>query len=315
MEYILSMDSDKHPLAEARRSKSQTQTELGKELYKLLSQSGRIPTEYSEATLQKRVSLWETGRLQPSRDEIWALAKHFDKSVEAIELWFERRSTSSEELFKGLAESERPSFIGVCFGGFPALHIDSAAHAALVSALGRHTRLAMFYPYPSELAPISAEDSDEIAEIDSLRLAYSEIRLAVERRFESYYAQLAPLNRGNNIALYLPRPARANFAVAPQYRLFTYVLEFLGETQLRASGYVWVESKDKGAELFRVGSYAGIDPLPQMDAWKAYFGRAMQDWIRSGGQVLPGTRSSPDVGRWVRKFSKQELIATDSTAG
>ena len=116
-------------------------------------QSAQPPAEHRELSVsyaQKKASLWESGQLIPTKDELLAMSDLLKLPLRELEESFSTGVLPSAvaDLLGALARSPGDGLVAICAAGRVRTKLFPEDEEALMDALNHKVSLAIFFPFP-----------------------------------------------------------------------------------------------------------------------------------------------------------------------
>jgi hypothetical protein len=231
----------------------------------------KIKTTYA----QKKVSLWESGQLIPTPDEMNAISILLGLALKDLKDSFSGiLAYSTADFIRGLARSPNPVLIAGCFAGRVRSQLLEEDEDALREALNKNVSLAMFFPFTLEYATAARADYAEGLSGNHRSTWRSLVRfLKILRTFGEAAS--------HRVKLYRPAlTSGANVLFAPIFHRPTLLCERAnGRTKVQL--YSWTQGSEYDG-FYGIGGRTLEDSEVQAEAWQLYFGRVFDQWGETG---------------------------------
>lgn len=258
--------------AELRKSKNLTQEGLGKQVFERLNRpiSGHYP--------QKKVSLWESGQANPTRDEYRVLSEILQMPTIHIQRLFDPGTTHlAQDLFQRFSNHPHPSLVAVCFSGPPVGTMYPELKDAIVKGLNSNLCYAMAVPFPSKL---SLERTSMATK--SLEHYYESVQLGV-MYYREELLQRVSVEKHNNLAVFRPKTEGSPIPIPPFRSRYVLGIQS-NEDKTETSGlYLWVKTAeiDQLQEIGTTTNLTTADTRSEIKVWEMYFHEILSIWRRA----------------------------------
>lgn len=254
-------------LSALRKAKGLSQEELGKAI------ALRLKRPIGISYAQKKISIFESGDVAPTAEEIRALATELDVDVDVV-----------QSAIAGLAPHEAESIIGQftvaggrslvasCILSRPRSKILDGTNAAIKQAVEENNvSVAVFVPYSAvvNLPETSDHTNHLVGEYAVVRKSILEANLV-------FKSSLTPA-RADAVALYVPK-ADANILIPPVLRQFSLTLQEDANGLISKSLHIWTPRTDIDAAR-PVKSTSVYTLEEQIEAWESFFGDVISHWV------------------------------------
>jgi hypothetical protein len=263
-------------LTRARKERFPSQRDFGQAIAEKLRASGpdgeRYPMTPSYA--QKKASLWESGQLKPTPDEMRAMSGILELPLAELEESFSTGvlPCGAGDLLRNLAPGQ--GLIAACFTGRVKPKLFPEDETALREALGSHVRLAIFFPFPLDSAsPAKAEYAE----------ALNHHHRDAWRSVVKFWKLLRSFVRDANpttVKLYHPRVKAANILFPPIFHRPTLLCE-RAEGRTKVDLYSWTQGKENDG-FYKISDRSVEDADLQAEAWELFFGGVYAHWNDTG---------------------------------
>lgn len=253
-------------LADLRKRKEFTQSELGQKVAELLGK------QWTESYAQKKVSNWESGE-KPTPEECRALSRILEIPYEQILHFFGvQTSNLVENLFAEIAASPNQNLLITCFSGKPAAPLKPELLSTIEGGLKNNLCYAMVVPYPTEPG---MEKNDGI---ERLEIYYKSVFQAVK----GFRNQLRNnIENKDKIAFFIPKETRFSFLLPPFRSRYVVRVQKPSNNKIdELSLYLWIRTAEID-QLQPVGiTGIAIDEttLEEIQHWEAYFAELISLW-------------------------------------
>lgn len=258
-------------LTRARKANFSSQRDFGRAVAAKLGES--ISVNYA----QKKASLWESGNLIPTPNEMWAISEILNVPPRELEESFSPGVLpfSAADLIRSLARSSEQGLIASCFPGRVRARLLEEDEDALRQAIQGTVSVAIFFPFPLEsLTAAGAEYAQ------ALTNNHREVWRSIVK-FWKIIRSFSPDSAGTKVRLYRPRDTGgANVLLPPMFYRPTLLCDRRnGITKVDL--YTWTQG-DEHDGFYRIGGRSLEDSEFQAEAWELFFGGIFSHWSKRG---------------------------------
>jgi hypothetical protein len=241
-------------------------------------QSAQLPKEHRELSVsyaQKKASLWESGQLIPTKDELLAMSELLKLPLSELEESFSTGVLPSAvaDLLGALARCPGDGLVAICAAGRVRAKLFPEDEEALVDALNHKVSLAIFFPFP-----LDSTFAGQYAA--ALTQQHREVWRTVVKFWKLVRSLTKEPRRSQRIKLYQPRAVSANMLFPPMFHRSTLLCERVaGRTNVDL--YSWTQGSEHDG-FYRIAGRSIEDTDVQAAAWELYFGGIYERWNETG---------------------------------
>jgi hypothetical protein len=235
----------------------------------------KVGHEISTTYAQKKVSLWESGQLIPTPEEMQAASDLLDLPLKDLKESFSGiLAYSTADFIRGLARVPNPVLIAGCFAGRVRSQLMEEDESALREALNSNVSMAMFFPFTLEYATAAPPEYADGLSGNHRNTWRSLVRfLKILRTFGE------PASR--RVKLYRPGlTAAANVLFPPIFHRPTLLCERVNGRP-RVQLYSWTQGSEYDG-FYGIGGRSLEDGEVQAEAWQLFFGEVFERWTETG---------------------------------
>jgi hypothetical protein len=235
--------------------------------------SGPISIGYA----QKKASLWESGQLRPTRQEMEVMSELLQLPFKELEESFSTGVLpfSTADFVRALARSSGKGLIASCFAGRVRARLLDEDEEALREAVRANVSVAIFFPFPLDsVAGAKAKYAQPLT--NHHREAW---RTVV--KFWKILRSFVQDSAQGQVKLYHPRLAGgANVLFPPIFHRPTLLCERVnGRTKV--DFYTWTQGSENDG-FYKIGGRSLEDSEAQAEAWELFFGDVYDQWNETG---------------------------------
>jgi hypothetical protein len=255
-------------LTRARKAAFASQRDFGKAVAESLKEV------ISDSYAQKKASLWESGNLTPTREEMVAMSELLRLPLKDLQESFSGvLPYSTADLVRNLAKTQGEGLIAGCFAGRVRPRLLEEDEHALREAITSNVSMALFFPFPLDAGISTHEYAEDFTS------NYREVWRTVVK----FWKILRSFGKEGNpakVRLYRPKTTGPNMVFPPMFHRPTLLCERVNGTT-KIDLLTWTQGSDNDG-FYKIGGRSIETGETQMEAWELYFGGVLEHWSETG---------------------------------
>jgi hypothetical protein len=236
----------------------------------------KLGLEISPGYAQKKGSLWESGHLIPTPEELQVISRLLDVPHKELEESFSGALPySTVDVVGRLTRTQGQGLIAACFAGRVRPKLFEEDQKALREAITRNVWIAMFFPFP-----LIAASPAKHAYADDFVSNYREVWRTVVK-FWKLLRSFATDAESAKVKLYRPKNTQEqNVIFPPMFHRPTLVCERVHGTTA-VDLFAWTQGSEHDG-FYPIKGRSIEDTPTQAQAWELYFGGVYERWNETG---------------------------------
>jgi hypothetical protein len=225
---------------------------------------------------QKKTSLWESGQLRPTQNELTVISELLGILPRELEESFSTGvlPTAAADLIRLLSTARGQGLIASCFAGRVRPKLFPEDEDALREAINSKVSVAIFFSFP-----LGSTASAKAEYADALTHQHRDVWRSVVK-FWKMLRSFSQESTGTAVKLYRPIVGSANVLFPPIFHRPTLLCERLaGRTKVDL--YNWAQGSEHDG-FYTMTGRSVEDTQFQSESWELYFGGIYERWNETG---------------------------------